>query len=228
MVNNSINKRYWICMPVRKIPKNFRNVTGIAAHLKAAGPAGFESTLERDFLTLLEFSPEVEGFEVQPVMVEWSEGEKRHQYTPDVLVQYTAASGKPTTLFEVKYRSDLKQDWKHLKPRLLRAITYAKSRGWRFKIASEVEIRTPFLENAKFLLRFVRQGPVSEAHMDLIDQALQRAGPMPINSLLEAIFSNEWNRASLLPTLWYLIGTFQIGCDLGKPLTMASQAWYLP
>jgi TnsA endonuclease C terminal. len=69
---------------------------------------------------------------------------------------------------------------------------------------------------------------VSEAHMDLIDQALQRAGPMPINSLLEAIFSNEWNRASLLPTLWYLIGTFQIGCDLGKPLTMASQAWYLP
>lgn len=214
-------------MPVRKIPKNFRNVTGVAAHSKAAGPAGFESTLERDFLTLLEFSPEVEGFEVQPVMVEWSEGKKRHQYTPDVLVHYTAASGKPVTLFEVKYRRDLRRDWKYLKPRLLRAITYAKSKEWRFKVVSEVEIRTPFLENAKFLLRFVRQGPMSEAHMDLIDQTLHREGSMSINSLLGSIFSDEWNRASLLPTLWYLIGTFQVGCDLDKPLTMASQAWYL-
>ena len=44
-------------MPVRKIPKNYRNVTGIAAHAKADGPAAYESTLERDFITLLEFSP---------------------------------------------------------------------------------------------------------------------------------------------------------------------------
>ena len=39
-------------MPVRKIPKNYRNVTGVAAHSKADGPAAFESTLERDFITL--------------------------------------------------------------------------------------------------------------------------------------------------------------------------------
>ena len=42
-------------MPVRKIPKNYRNVTGVAAHRKADGPAMFESTLERDFIALLEF-----------------------------------------------------------------------------------------------------------------------------------------------------------------------------
>lgn len=34
-------------MPVRKIPKNYRNVTDIAAHRKAEGQAMFESTLER-------------------------------------------------------------------------------------------------------------------------------------------------------------------------------------
>lgn len=46
-------------MPVRKIAKSYRNVTGIVAAAKAAGPAQFESTLERDFLTRLEFSPYV-------------------------------------------------------------------------------------------------------------------------------------------------------------------------
>lgn len=46
-------------MPVRTIPKNYRNVTGIAASSRAGGAAQFESTLERDFLALLEFSPDV-------------------------------------------------------------------------------------------------------------------------------------------------------------------------
>lgn len=35
-------------MPVRKIPKNYRNVTGVASRHKAAGRAMPESTLECD------------------------------------------------------------------------------------------------------------------------------------------------------------------------------------
>lgn len=51
-------------MPMRSVPKNYRNVTGIVASGKAEGPEQFESTLERDFLALLEFSPSVWRFEV--------------------------------------------------------------------------------------------------------------------------------------------------------------------
>ena len=40
-------------MPIRKIPKNYRNITGIAPYDKAIGIAAYESSLERDFLTLL-------------------------------------------------------------------------------------------------------------------------------------------------------------------------------
>jgi hypothetical protein len=46
------------------VPKNYRNVTGVAASDKAAGPAQFETTLERDFLAIPAFLPEVEHFEV--------------------------------------------------------------------------------------------------------------------------------------------------------------------
>ena len=74
-------------MPVRKIPKNYRSVTGILTSSKAEGPAAFESTLERDLFALLEFSPDVKKFEVQPVTIPWvdSHGIQR-RYTPDVLV----------------------------------------------------------------------------------------------------------------------------------------------
>lgn len=60
-------------MPVRKILKNYRNVTGIAANSKAVGQAIFESTLERDFITLLEFDPHISSFEVQPLTIRWIE-----------------------------------------------------------------------------------------------------------------------------------------------------------
>lgn len=43
-------------MPIRKIPKNYRNITGIAPHNKAVGAAAYESSLERDFLILLAFN----------------------------------------------------------------------------------------------------------------------------------------------------------------------------
>ncbi|RBB63100.1 TnsA endonuclease N-terminal domain-containing protein [Xanthomonas oryzae] len=93
-------------MPVRKIAKSYRNVTGIVAAAKAAGPAQFESTLERDFLTRLEFSPYVRSFEVQPVTLSWHDDGRERRYTPDVLVHFKARHGaEPTPLLcEVKYR----------------------------------------------------------------------------------------------------------------------------
>jgi len=109
-------------MPVRKIPKNYRNVTGIAAHGKANGPAAYESTLERDFITLLEFSPEVEAFEVQPVTLEWrDESNSQRRYTPDTLVMFDRMGAtKRPWLCEVKYREDLAANWEALRcPRRL-------------------------------------------------------------------------------------------------------------
>lgn len=58
-------------MPVRKIPMNYRNVTGVFPSLKSIGSGAFESTLERDFLTILDFDYEVNNFEVQPVKIEY-------------------------------------------------------------------------------------------------------------------------------------------------------------
>ncbi|MBE5529315.1 transposase [Laribacter hongkongensis] len=216
-------------MPVRKIPKNYRNVTGIVAHRKANGPAMFESTLERDFITLLEFNPVVETFEVQPLTLEWTDSDgKIRRYTPDALATFNLPHGQHgKTLYEVKYRDELRRDWQELRPKLRAAVHFARVEGWRFKIVTEVEIRSQYLDNAKFLLPFVRQGPAEEAHMDLLDEQLRLIHHATPAELLSTVFQDQWNQARLLPSLWYLVGTGQVGADLTKKLTMTSPIWSL-
>lgn len=214
-------------MPTRTIPKNYRNVTGVAAHNKAVGKSMFESTLERDFLSLLEFDTDVESFEVQPIRIEWVDAkDKDRSYTPDVLVYYHQKDKQPT-LFEVKYRSELAEKWSEFKPKFRAAIRFAKQEFWRFKLVTDKEIRTPYLDSVKFLLPYVRQGAADEAHMDLLVEKLKVFGEATPSSLIQNIYQDQWNQATLIPTLWYLIGTFQIGCDLDQKLTMSSKIWSL-
>lgn len=215
-------------MPVRKITKNYRNVTGIAAHRKANGQAMFESTLERDFITLLEFSPSVQNFEVQPLRLEWKDLKHKDRiYTPDVLVTYELAGKTCHVLYEVKYRSELREKWPEFHPKFRAAVKFSRVQGWKFKIITENEIRTPLLENAKFLLPFLKQGANEEEHMDLIDLRLNELKSTTPTELIKSIFHDEWNQASLLPSLWYMIGSFQIGTDINTKLTMNSPIWSL-
>ncbi|WP_235584711.1 heteromeric transposase endonuclease subunit TnsA [Thiomicrospira sp. WB1] len=190
----------------------------------------FESTLERDFITTLEFDSKVTSFDVQPVQIEWfDKNGKRRSYTPDILVKRKTRSGEETVLVEVKYRSDLEKDWADLKPKLMAGLRYAKQRGWKFKIMTEVEIRTILLKNAKFLMPFIRRGADREGDMTLIDNKLKELRQSTPKALLEQLAYSDWDKAALLPTLWYLIGTKQIRCDLyGAQLNMNTPIYWKP
>src|SRR5437016_4446366 len=56
-------------MPVRKVPKNYRNLTGLVPNTRTSSMTAFESSLERDFLLLLDFDPDVTFYEEQPVTI---------------------------------------------------------------------------------------------------------------------------------------------------------------
>lgn len=58
-------------MPVCAIPKSYTHITGIVSSKKAIGAAEFKSGLECDFY--LDFDPEVERFEIQPVRIWWED-----------------------------------------------------------------------------------------------------------------------------------------------------------
>ncbi|WP_337165333.1 TnsA endonuclease N-terminal domain-containing protein [Vibrio fluvialis] len=215
-------------MSVRSIPKNYRNVTGLAASNKADKPF-FESTLERDLLTLLEFDPNVISYDVQPVKVGWTDIDgKPHSYVPDVLAQYRPGgchfSLKDSVLFEVKYRNDIQQNWHEYKPKFKAAIRYAKTIGCRFKLMTEVEIRTVYMENARFLLPYLDR-QASDGHTELLLHQLVKMRQCSIEALLKAIFNDKWAQAELVPTLWRLVASGRICTDLNIPLTMSSSIW---
>jgi len=223
-------------MPARKIRPSRYSVTGYAPTTKGTKAQDAESSLEHDFLTLLEYDQRVERYVAQPFTIEWrdSTGAKR-RYTPDVIVKYSYIAMREdlhlrTTLFEVKPRAVLKADWLELKPKWRSAIGWAKEFGCRFHLVTEKEIRTPYLANARFLLDY-RSRNLSDrddliaARQHLIARTLAKLQMTTPKALLEAMSSNLQQQAELLPWVWNLINQEFIGVDLFKPLTMASPIW---
>lgn len=214
-------------MSVRIIPKNYRNVTGIAAASKAGGAAQFESTLERDFLSLLEFSPEVKNIDTQPVKIEWFDAKGcQRSYTPDVFVDFIESACKPPWLCEVKYRGELQEKWAEFRPKFKAALHFAKEQGWRFKIVTEREVRTPHLANARFLTGFRRTIPDAGGVQDILEH-LKKIHETTPRDLIGAIRLDATGQAQLISVLWHLVATFQVGVDLHEPLTMKSRIWSL-
>lgn len=215
-------------MSVRKIPKNYRNVTGIAAASKSGGSAQFESTLERDFISLLEFLPEVKSIDMQPVKIEWFDADGcRRSYTPDVFVEFIESDGKRPWLCEVKYRSELLEKWGEFRPKFKASIRFAKAQGWRFKIVTEREVRTPHLVNARFLTGYRRVNPDAGIMQDIVG-CLKKMHETTPRDLIEAMRTDSTGQAQMIGVLWHLVATFRIGADLQKPLTMKSRIWSLP
>ena len=111
-------------MPARKILRNYRSVTGLQPSRKGKEPEHkpYESPLERDFYCLLEFDPQVLNYEPQPVRIDYKlTTDRSEEYYPDTLVRYRPSTDgtpvRPTTLFEVKPREELKLNWADFRPR---------------------------------------------------------------------------------------------------------------
>jgi hypothetical protein len=216
-------------MPVRRVPKNYRSLTGFVPNSRTQAMTAFESSLERDFLLLLDFDPEVEFYEEQPVKITYPDAKgRRRTYTPDVLVRYRIDSlqgrSPQIRLCEVKYREDLRQHWMDYRPKFRAAQRYARQQGWRFRVVTERHVRTPYLENVKFLRSYQARAINTAYRNQILYAVLELEEPDPA-SLLLALSQDRWQQAQLLPMLWQLIALRQIGADLSQPLTMQSRIW---
>lgn len=213
-------------MPVRKIPKNHVSVTGRHATSKSVGDADFESPLENDYLTLLDFDPSVERYEVQAVRVPVP-GVPRG-YVPDVLVHYRAdpfGKARPSELTEVKSAEDFRKNSAKYAMKFAAAASYAEDRGWKFVRKSNTDIRTPRLKNLKFLRAYRHINPPS-THIESVLTAIRAAGGRTSsNRLISASACNDRERAELLPALWHLVVTGQVGTDLDVAFAQDVDLW---
>lgn len=208
--------------PERLVGVRSRGLSGAVA--MSGGAAAFESSLEQDFLELLDFDANVSEVQVQPFSIYHEENGRRRRYTPDVRATYLRPERQEVVVYEVKYQDELRQDWSKFRPRFAAAYRHCREQGWRFKVVNEKHIRTQYLANVKFLRRFMR---LSEQPL-IVGQllyTLKALGPTTPQALLAAAYWSNQPRLLAIPVLWKLIGEGSLGCDLNSPLTMASPIW---
>lgn len=213
---------------VRAIPRNYRSVTGRVETLRG-DTVGYESTLERDFVHLLDFNARVGKIIGQPLRIRYKvdEGDAR-SYTPDLLVRFlSVGDSKPwrPTLFEVKYREELEDRREELLPGFKAAQKVCRARGWNFRVVTERYIRNTYLQNVQFL-RDYRAYPDDGAKSLMLLRTMEKLRVATPAQLLAATFMDMTNRMEAVGVLWRLITTRAIGANLMNSLNMSSEIWH--
>lgn len=208
--------------PVRPLRVQTRGLTGRVA--MDGGSAGFESSLERDFLELLDFDKTVLELQVQPFSINHEENGRLRRYTPDVKATFLHPEQARILVFEVKPEDELRRHWKKYRGRFGAAYRHCREQGWGFKIVTEKHIRTPRLANVRFLRRYMRltPQPIIEGQLRYTMTALGATTPQ---ALLAAAYWSIQPRMVALSVLWQMLSNGDLSCDLDSPLTMASKIW---
>jgi hypothetical protein len=214
-------------MPVRKIPKNYLGVTGAFSGHKNARMSEFESLLEKEYLLLLDFDREVESFEVQPVRVPVPG--VPNGYIPDVLVHrrpepLTGAPRKPI-LTEVKSVKDLEENGQEYAAKFAAAERYAAEHGLEFWIVTDKEIRTPRLENLKFLREYRNIEPAAADLERIFDLVRQSGGKSSTQTLLGQLAGTDDDRLYWIPIIWHALVAKLLASDLDTLFTDDVAIW---
>lgn len=139
-------------MPVRKVSNHGGNVIGRFPSVKMKRMIAFESLIERDYLYLLDYDPDVEWFEEQPLTIEYQHEGKILHYTPDFHLVEQARD----TLIECK--PDKLVDTDENRRKFAVAHDWCRQRGWEFRVVTDLQVRAGFrLQNIKLLTRYARQ-----------------------------------------------------------------------
>lgn len=194
---------------------------------RAASPAS--AALMRDFFVILDFDLNVQYYQCQPVSVTYTDPTgAKSAFTPEFLITYrrdiVPARRMRPLLCDVMTRQDVFENWATFKSHVCAAHRYARGRKWQYQLLTEREIRTPYLENARFLLPYCRLDTDWEGSHPLLRmlRELRQANP---EALLAACSNGDAHRAKLTALLWHLVSIWQIGADLTEPLTMRSTIW---
>lgn len=206
-------------MPVRKIKKNYRSVTGYFASIKNGRNVAYESLLERDFFLLLEFDRLVSSYEEQPLRLSYHYGNRDIPYTPDALVQYHDETLSPC-IFEIKYSDEIKEKKVFLREKFEQIENFLRLNDMEFKLFTELDIRTQFLENAKMIYYFASINDMYyDERINKINEILEVDDTMSITECMNRLSPNRYDQAIYLPYLWHLIFIGKVCIDMDSKIT---------
>lgn len=209
-------------MPVRKIPKNYRSITGYFPSLINNRSIAYESSLERDFFLLLEYDKDVLSYEEQPLVIPYHQGGIDRTYTPDCLIFYKEHLNKKPLIAEIKYTSELEEKKVELDEKFHLIEQHAAENDMTFRVLTEKDIRGPYLDNLKFLNKFLRIPPDFDRYKQVIVRHLQVRKNLTVLELIDRLSFVGIEKAMALPTFWYMVRIGAIKTNLTIPLSNSS------
>ena len=196
-------------MPVRRVANFGRNVIGHFPSLKMGQMIPFESLLERDYLYWLDYSPDVEWFEAQPLQIDYRHEGRSCHYTPDFhLVQ----AGRHV-LVECKPDQFAYQTQNH--PKFKAACDWCGQQDWDFRLVTDQQLRAGFgLQNVKLLTRYARY-PVDPGLQSRVYQELNPAlAPLTLAHLVSALAPEK--PATVTSSLLAMLFRHNLAADLAE------------
>lgn len=204
----------------RNIGLSKLSLTGTINSVKENRTIEFESSLERDFLYLLEYDDNVISYCEQPIKIFYLVSGREIYYVPDFYVEYKDGRKE---IIEVKYSQDLIDNKDIYEKKFSVAKSFCEHNNIQFIIKSEIDIRTPLLDNAKFYYKFTRPNlDVPIADIKLLLYQFKDKNKLTVEELLTKSASCPENRGRLQFVMWYLLCRGFILYDKTKPLKLDS------
>lgn len=208
-------------MPVRRVSNRGGNIIGKFPSLKLGRMVAFESTLERDFLYLLDYEQDVTWFAEQPITLEYSHEGRTLHYTPD----FHALRANRNQLVECK-PADL-VDTDENRRKFTAARRWCAERDWTFHVVTDRQLRAGcYLKNIKLFTYYARQAvrPEDKAR---VFAALESADPsVTVGRLAQWLRPDDPPAA--LPILWHMAFHHEVSLALEAALVSPGSPIALP
>jgi len=134
----------------RKIkPVKTRNIRWDVVFYKTGKHVHCESTLERLFVLIADFDPNVINIESQPIVIPYQYKKRRRKYFPDFKV-YTKDG--QIRIVEVKYDADARKPENVLKK--IVGETYCRNKNWTYQVFTELQVNPILIDNLLDLRAF--------------------------------------------------------------------------
>lgn len=201
------------CSPVRALPsyKGQRNFTGLLWCATNSRLVGYESWLERDHLTCLDFAPDVVGIASQPFRLDFDLAGARRRHVPDYFVRLGDGTG---AVIDVRPDNRITA---HDQEVFSATESACASVGWAYKRVGVLP-RT-YVSNLRWLAGYKHPRSLNPAHGQAI-RARLHDGPESLFRLAAAV----GNQVAVLPTLFHLLWSGALAADLrSRPLRQDSE-----
>lgn len=211
-------------MPARNPRSSSRSATGFVNSVKNDRRIFFESTLEMDFIYLLEFDPLVKTYSEQPLFIKYKNGKGRStRYYPDFQVNFTnegtIKKGFPTCIYEVKYEEELERKKNKLKPKFDQGIAFTKLQNWGFEVITEKSIKGQHLINCKFLSQYQDENKIEPLALSLIRRKKPPREFFPRDYISTASDDPVFN-LQVLAALWHFVSVGYFDLSMNESITV--------